>query len=936
MKKRIAFLLTFVMLISMLATLAACTDEKPEVPTQFVNGGFEQVSEDGTTWIGWTKTGTAFSARGISSDAEIAGVNVDKTGEKFFSGLDGGTQKMTGTLTSDPVQLTGKGFVAFKMGAGKYGDKIFVEFYEEGVETPIATVKNDDFDGTFITDHLIRRVVDLSKYVGKNIYVKITDNDNNDDFGYVNLDDFVVCITEEDVKKYSDERTAQLAKYGEPAFEEDPTSTTIVNGSFETGDLTGWKTLSGTAFRNNGVVSTEQYYWTDRSVYGHGNYYFDGNNNGATAESTVGAIRSTKFTLAGDGYISFMMGAGSGDCYVALCDGNTDEELIKVTNTGFNDPKFALTLLRTYMDASEHKGKVVYLKVVDNNGGSGFAFMNVDDFRVSLTQGEVEALQVEQHDAIMNATYNSASYDDLASLRSYYNSYNYLFPLAVLKFDSFAQNAVVSRGSSVNLNDYLAGVTASFGSTPVTDIQIVSLAQGETLITEGLDNYTFDAEGTYTVTYKAVHNGKEVTATFTVAVANSLNIVNGDFETGDLTGWTVILGDWGQTDGKINGVISATTYWGEKLAYNQEGNFHLNGWETGIGEEKAWALRSTNFTLSGSGWISLRMGGNAAAVKVFKADGTLIGYYKANRFADVNFPFIGEGNGSWADMGTYLIDLSKFVGQELYIELHDEVINAPWAQAFFDAVTTYYETAPDVNGFDTVEAPIAKDGDALVYGDVQLKWTLAVNALLENGGFETGDLTGWEILTEGWAQTDGKPDGVIGDPTYWGEKLSYNQEGNYHLDGWKNGIGEGEAWAVRSEKFTLQGSGFISLRMGGNAAAVKVFTADGTQVGYYVANRFADTNFPFIGEGNGSWADMGTYFIDLTAFIGQELYIELHDIGGGAWAHGFFDAVTTYYETAPDVANGYDVTTAPVSKDENDALVYGEVQLKWTLAENLI
>ncbi len=934
MKKRIAFLLTLVMLVSMVTMLTACQDEKPQIPTQFVNGGFEQVSEDGTTWIGWTKTGTAFSARGISSDAQISGVDVDKTGEKFFSGLDGGTQKMTGTLTSDLVQLTGKGFVAFKMGAGKNGDKIFVEFYEEGVETPIATVKNDDFDGTFVTDHLIRKVVDLSKYVGKNIYVKITDNDNNDDFGYVNLDDFVVCITEEDVEKYTDERTAQLAKYGEPAFEEDPTSTTIVNGGFETGDLTGWKTLSGTAFRNNGVVSTEQYYWTDRSVYGNGSYYFDGNNNGETAESAVGAIRSTKFTLAGDGYISFMMGAGSGDCYVALCDGDTDEELIKVTNTGFSDPKFALTLLRNYMDASQYKGKVVYLKVVDNNGGSGFAFINVDDFRVSLTRAEVEALQVEQHDAIMNATYNSASYDDLTALRSYYNSYSYLFPLSVLKFDTFAGNVVVSTGATVNLADYLSNVTASFGSTAVTDIQIVSMAQGETVITDGLDSFTFDVEGTYTVTYKASHNGKEVTATFTVAVANALNVVNGDFETGDLTGWTPILGTWGQTDGKINGVISAATYWGEKLTYNQEGNFHLDGWSNGIAEGDAWALRSTNFTLSGSGWISLRMGGNAAAVKVYKADGTLIGFYKANRFADVNFPFIGEGNGSWADMGTYIIDLSKFLGEELYIELHD-LGGGAWAHAFFDAVNTYYETAPDASGFDTVEAPVSKnEAGELQYGDVQIKWTVAVNALLENGGFETGDLTGWEVLTEGWAQTDGKPDGVINAATYWGEQLTYNQEGNYHLDGWSNGIGEPEAWAVRSEVFTLQGSGFISLRMGGNAAAVKVFTADGTQVGYYVANRFADTNFPFIGEGNGSWADMGTYFIDLSAYIGQQLYIELHDLGGGAWAHAFFDAVTTYYETAPDVANGYDMATAPVSRDENDALVYGEVKIKWTLAEN--
>jgi len=73
---------------------------------------------------------------------------------------------------------------------------------------------------------------------------------------------------------------------------------------------------------------------------------------------------------------------------------------------------------------------------------------------------------------------------------------------------------------------------------------------------------------------------------------------------------------------------------------------------------------------------------------------------------------------------------------------------------------------------------------------------------------------------------------------------------------------------------------------------------------------------------------MGTYVIDLSAYIGQELYIVLCDesIEGG-WAHAFFDEIVTYYETAPEYANLYDTVAQSVTGEE--------VQFPWQLAENL-
>ena len=358
---------------------------------------------------------------------------------------------------------------------------------------------------------------------------------------------------------------------------------------------------------------------------------------------------------------------------------------------------------------------------MDASDGGGFAFLNVDDFRVSLTADEVAELEVEQMEAIQAEEYNSAAYDDLSALRNYYSNYPYPVPLNSLTITSYVPNQVVDCGT-VDVAAYLEEASASCGGEEVGGLEVIRVVADGTEITEGFDAVDMSVPGYYHVTYAASHEDAAVEATFTVVAMEDRNsVANGGFEAGNLAGWTTLTDGWSVVDGQAAGVISAENYWDEALPYNQAGEYHLDGWNNGFEEGDAWAVRSTDFTLAGSGYISVRMGGHAAAVHVYLTDGTEIGYYQQNRFNDANFPSVGAG-GSWADMGTYVMDLSAYLGQEMYIVLADEQADG-WAHAFFDEVVTCYETVPDYEN-NADEVP-----DGATAEPVSIPWQLAENRL---------------------------------------------------------------------------------------------------------------------------------------------------------------------------------------------------------------
>lgn len=354
-------------------------------------------------------------------------------------------------------------------------------------------------------------------------------------------------------------------------------------------------------------------------------------------------------------------------------------------------------------------------------------------------------------------------------------------------------------------------------------------------------------------------------------------IQNPGFETGDMTGWTVVKG---QAFGP-NSVSDETTWWAEEIPYNQEGKYHLNGWK--YDEASIGVLRSSTFELGGSGWISFKLGGgknpSKSYVNIVEAGtGQVIARYSNSAFADVGFPDPAQGM-RLANMVQYKANLSEHLGKKLYVEIIDNA-TTDWGVIFADAFFMHHELEP-------VEGIVATD----IKPDFN-------RYQIQNPGFESGDLSGWTV-EEGEAFG---PNSVSDETTWWAEEIPYNQEGAYHLNGWK--YAESATGMLRSSTFELGGTGWITFRLGGgkhtDQVYVSVIEADtGNLIARYGNSEFNESGFPDPAQGL-RLANMVQYKADLSPHIGKKLYLEIVDHATSDWGLIFADAFHTFHEIVPE------------------------------------
>lgn len=232
-----------------------------------------------------------------------------------------------------------------------------------------------------------------------------------------------------------------------------------------------------------------------------------------------------------------------------------------------------------------------------------------------------------------------------------------------------------------------------------------------------------------------------------------------------------------------------------------------------------------------------------------------------------------------ANMEQYKADLSGYLGKKLYVEIVDNA-TSDWGLIFADAFFMYHESEP-AGGI------LAKD----IKPDFK-------RYQIENPSFETGDLAGWTVV-EGEAFG---PDSVSDETTWWAEQIPYNQEGAYHLNGWK--YDEAATGVLRSSTFELGGTGWITFRLGGgkhtDQAYISVIDADtGNLLARYGNSEFNDSGFPDPAQGL-RLANMEQYKADLSKYTGKNLYVEITDHAVSDWGVIFADAFNTFHEIVPE------------------------------------
>ncbi|TYP71890.1 beta-fructofuranosidase [Paenibacillus methanolicus] len=341
----------------------------------------------------------------------------------------------------------------------------------------------------------------------------------------------------------------------------------ITNGGFEAGNLSGWIVESGAAF-TDAAVSNQSVFWDTQPFNQKGAYHLWGHQNG---DAATGVLKSQNFTLGGNGQISFLVGGGSDidKLYVAFIRAADGKELFRSTGPGTywnwqTSKGETESYTRRYWDATAYIGTSMYIKVVDDRTDA-WGHINLDDFLVPV-QGGTADTQAPTAPANLQAP-------------------------------SKTSNSVTLSWGASSDNVGVTGYVIFRNGTQVG-----------TSTTTGYTDTGLTANTAYAYTVKASDAAGNLSAAssslpVTTNASSTTGITNHDFESGNLTGWTVVSGnEFSAAD------VATDVYWGWGGPFNQSGSYHLWGFKDG-GDAQVGVLKSETFTLGGNGAIDFLIGG---------------------------------------------------------------------------------------------------------------------------------------------------------------------------------------------------------------------------------------------------------------------------------------------------------------------------------------
>lgn len=353
---------------------------------------------------------------------------------------------------------------------------------------------------------------------------------------------------------------------------------------------------------------------------------------------------------------------------------------------------------------------------------------------------------------------------------------------------------------------------------------------------------------------------------------NKNRVINGSFETGNFFGWhgkTVFKGEQNLYAFRDDGITINNKFLNTDITYDGVGDYvygipvssSQDSWK-----EKMGRLISSDFILGGSGHVSFLMGAaknrDLAYLSFYENDTNLEIARFGNHLYNYDNPSLDN-----VKLHLYQANLSAYLGKSLRAELLD-LGGRSWDFITFDHLETYL-VAPLVNATEAI--------------DIKPQFTEGYTPnQVANGRFEEG-LAHWTISDhKGWYRDDGTF-------TTW-----HVQSGVLK----SNLRSDRDRGLIRSSLFRVDGSGFAALRIGaaqGTRYDKDTFVSVKEKGSNEEILRFANR------RSNGN--EMVKYFMDLTNYIGKELYFEIVDNGEGSWDTIFIGSITTYYASRPSFSS---------------------------------